>query len=206
MEKKADMNMEQKILETAEELFLENGFTKTSTTDIAKKAGCNHALLHYYFRTKENLFQKVFESKVGLFVDAFYSPDLPGETFEDKLRRKIGAHFDVLVKNPKLPMLVLTDMANTPERVHLAKEALGPFPGKLFAKLDKELEEEVAKGTIRPVEAKDLVMNILSLNIFAFVSLPLFAAINDLPEAELQEFLQHRKQVITDTILQSLRP
>lgn len=206
MDKKAEVNMEQRILEVAEGLFLENGFAQTSTTDIARKAGCNHALLHYYYRTKENLFQKIFESKVGLFIEAFAAPYLPDETFENRLRRSIEAHFDVLIKNPRLPMLILSDMANKPERVNLAKEALGSFPQELFARLDKELEVEIAKGTVRPMKGRDLVMNILSLNIFTFISLPLFAAINDMPEDQFPEFLEYRKRVIADTILQSIRP
>ena len=54
--------LEDKILQVAEELFMANGYDATSTTDIAKKAGCNQALIHYYFRTKENLFQQIFAS------------------------------------------------------------------------------------------------------------------------------------------------
>ena len=56
-------NLEQDILDAASELFLSRGFDNTSTTDIAKKAGCNQALVHYYFRTKENLFQRIFLQK-----------------------------------------------------------------------------------------------------------------------------------------------
>jgi len=58
------LNTEQQILQSAEELFLEKGFSNTSTTEIAKRAGCNQALVHYYFRTKENLFQQIFLSKL----------------------------------------------------------------------------------------------------------------------------------------------
>ena len=52
--------MENKILEAAQELFLEKGYMATSTVDIAKKVGCNQALVHYYFRTKQNLFKQIY--------------------------------------------------------------------------------------------------------------------------------------------------
>lgn len=206
MEKKEDISIEQKILEAAEELFLDKGYTRTSTTEIAKKAGCTHAMVHYYFRTKERLFEKIFENKINLFAVVFNGPDLPGETFEDKLRRRIGAHFDILVENPKLPILILTDMTNSAERISLAREAMGYFPEMLFNNLGRELEVEIQKGTVRPISARDLVMNILSLNIFTFVSLPLFSMIINLPDEQKSQFLDHRKQEIIETIIRSLRP
>ena len=63
-----DISTEQLILEAAEKLFLEKGFAMTSTTEIARVAGCNQALVHYYFRTKENLFQSIFENKFRMLI------------------------------------------------------------------------------------------------------------------------------------------
>ncbi len=206
MNKKKDETTEQRILDAAERLFLEKGFAMTSTTEIAREAGCNHALLHYYFRTKERLFEQIFEKKIILFAGVFHGPDLPGESFEDKLRRKISAHFDILIQNPKLPMLILTDMTNSKERIALAKEALGHFPEMLLSNLDKELKIEIEKGSIRPITAQDLLMNILSLNIFAFVSMPLFTMILEVREEDKKVFLEHRKEVIINTIINSLKP
>ena len=74
--------MEQAILRAAERLFLDKGFALTSTTEIALEAGCNQALVHYYFRTKENLFEKIFEQKIRMLISNIFSIDREGGTFE----------------------------------------------------------------------------------------------------------------------------
>lgn len=75
MEQTREQSMESIILETAERLFLDKGFALTSTTEIAREAGCNQALVHYYFRTKEQLFIRIFEEKIKIFAGAFFSID-----------------------------------------------------------------------------------------------------------------------------------
>ena len=72
--------MEQAILRAAERLFLDKGFALTSTTEIAREAGCNQALVHYYFRTKENLFEKIFEQKIRMLISNIFSIDREGGT------------------------------------------------------------------------------------------------------------------------------
>ena len=90
MEVKNNPSMEIVILETAEQLFLEKGFAMTSTTEIAKKIGCNQALIHYYFRTKENLFNLIFEKKFRQFIQHAFEFGNPKElAFEEKLKRII---------------------------------------------------------------------------------------------------------------------
>ncbi len=206
MQKKKDLTTEQKILEVAEKLFLDKGFAATSTTEIAKKAGCNHAMLHYYFRTKEKLFQKIFENKIGLFAQAFLEPGNPEDDFETNLRRRVSAHFDMIRNNPKLPLLILTEMASNPERIALLRESLGSFPDKLFESLNKDLEKEIEKGTIRPVSGRNLLMNILSLNAFFFASLPVFSLMLGMPKGDTKAFIEQRREEITETIIHSLKP
>lgn len=206
IENKKEINMEEKILEVAERLFLDKGFAKTSTTEIAKEAGCNHAMVHYYFRTKEKLFLKIFENKIAILATAFYDADNQTGSFEEKLKKKISAHFDILAQNPKLPMLALSELTSTPERINLAKKVFGNIPQNIFRALDLDLKEEIAKGRIRPITSQDLLMNIISLNIFLFISLPLFKKIIEIPEEETQTYIEHRKQEIIETILKSLKP
>ena len=199
--------MENKILESARNLFLEKGFSKTSTTEIAKQAGCNQALVHYYFRTKEKLFCRIFKAQVGIFASAFLDEgNNPGKTFEEKLRHRIGRHFDIISGVPKLPALILTDMIDNEGRIKLLKESIGDIPAKVFDSLNKELKVEIENGNIRSVSAKDLLITVLSLNIFLFLALPVFSAIFELDEKHKQEMLLQRKEEIINTVILSLRP
>lgn len=203
---KINPTTEQVILETAERLFLEKGFALTSTTEIAKKAGCNQALVHYYFRTKENLFQQIFMQKVQLFASTFLSIDDEDLPFEEKLQRKIEAHFDLLSANPKLPFLLLNEVFTNPERLMQIKEKIELLPLMMLNRLDRELREEIDKGQIRPISTIDLIINVLSLNIFLFLSRPILSVLLNSPEENWPELEKHRKQEIVTTILNSLRP
>lgn len=205
MEDNKDLTTEQKILEAAEELFVEKGFAATSTTEIARLAGCNHAMLHYYFRTKEKLFQTIFEEKIKLFVGAFFITDGSEGSFEENLRRKISAHFDLIGQNPRLPLFILRELGSKPERVSLLREAIGNLPQTLLQRLGQDLEGEIALGNIRPVTPQDLLLNILSLNAFTFASLPLIASVIGVSPDQQAWFLQHRKEEIIETIVRSLQ-
>ena len=143
-----DQSMEKLILETAEKLFLEKGFAMTSTTEIAKSVGCNQALVHYYFRTKDNLFNVIFEQKFkSFFQEIFEFKNLENMPFLDKLKFIIESHFDILTKNPKLPTLILTELTRQPEQINILREKLRAFPEQLFSLLSKDLENELNKGT-----------------------------------------------------------
>ena len=96
--------VEEQILRAAEELFMEKGFDAVSTTDIARKVGCNQALVHYYFRTKDNLFLQVFLQKFSIIMSKISSEITPNEhDFFVILDRFIDTYFEMLSENRTLP-------------------------------------------------------------------------------------------------------
>lgn len=201
-----NQDMEAKILEAADNLFSERGFAMTSTTEIAKEAGCNQALVHYYFRTKDRLFEAIFEVKLKLFVKAFLkigNEDLP---FEEKLRRKIETHFDILSANQRLPFLVINEFLTNPERVNGLRSRIVPFASEAYLQFDKELKAAIAKGEIRQITPLDLIMNVISLNVITFVAAPVIRSVMGLDDKAFDELVVHRRAETVETILRSLRP
>ncbi|MDE6437650.1 MAG: TetR/AcrR family transcriptional regulator, partial [Muribaculaceae bacterium] len=99
-----NMTTEQKILAAAEQEFLDKGFSGARTTAIAQAAGVTHAMLHYYFRSKDKLFEKIITDKMSelgkLMLDSLITSNLP--LFE-KIRTIITGHLDFIGANPKLP-------------------------------------------------------------------------------------------------------
>jgi len=201
-----DITTEQIILETAEKLFLEKGFAMTSTTEIARIVGCNQALVHYYFRTKDRLFDAVFEKNANRFVTAFLETMEENIPFEEKVRKKIETQYDILKANPKLPFLIFNELNTNPERLNLLKEKLGDLPRTFFFKMGNELKEEIEKGTIRPMTAIDLMLTILSLNLVLFLASPVLKVITGMTETEFQNLIENRKRENITVILKSLRP
>ncbi|MDR3340821.1 MAG: TetR/AcrR family transcriptional regulator [Candidatus Symbiothrix sp.] len=199
-------NTEQLILEAAEKLFMEKGYNGTKTLDIAKNAGVNHALIHYYFRTKENLFSQIFEQKaaqlLGFFVDAF-NKDYP---FFEKLKIGIETHFDFLSQTPELPLFVLNEIIKDKNRRNYIYKKIFPIGEEILKRMTKAIAEEVCKGTIRPIKASDLLLNIASLNVFAFVALQvLFATDEDRQKEEYVKFLEERKKNNVELIINGLK-
>ncbi|MBN1980849.1 MAG: TetR/AcrR family transcriptional regulator [Chitinivibrionales bacterium] len=197
---------EQMILEAAEQLFLDKGFSMTSTTEIARKVGCNQALVHYYFRTKDRLFAAIFERKVRLFASTFLqigNQDIP---FTEKLQRKIELHFDILRANPKLPFLVFNEVTTNPKRLLLLKEKLGDALQSVIHQLNSELSTEIKKGIIRPISAIDLLLTIVSLNVALFIARPIFKTVTTISDKEFEKMVEHRKKENVTIILNSLRP
>jgi len=201
-----DQTTEQAILETAEKLFLEKGFALTSTTEIARVAGCNQALVHYYFRTKDRLFDAIFEKSATVFISAFLDKMDDNIPFEEKIRKKIETHFDILRANPKLPFLFFNELNTNPGRLSLLKDKTGGMYKPLFSAIDEELKVEIEKGSVRPMTAMDLMLTILSLNLALFMSGPVLQAITGLTGTEFQKLIENRRREHVTVILKSLRP
>lgn len=201
-----DSTTEAAILEAAESLFLEKGFALTSTVAIAKKAGCNQALVHYYFRSKEKLFEAVFQKKAALFLSSLLQISQEDLSFEEKLTKKIGLHFDMLRKNPRLPFLLFNELSTNPKRLLAIKQQLSTLPASLFFTLKQELDNEIQKGTVRQLAPIDLVLLILSLNVMPFLARPIITNIGVFDEAAMEAFYDRKKQENIEIILRAIRP
>jgi len=157
---KENKNTEEIILEAAEAEFLEKGFDQARTVSIAQRAGVTHAMLHYYFRTKEQLFDKILDRKIGLIEEIitslFSAPDLP---LKERLTRVISAHFDLLVANPSLPRFLLGEMTRV---APLMKERVLAKMLPALSDLQKEIN----------MDASQLLLDILSQNLFPFLVVP----------------------------------
>ncbi len=207
MDIKSEQNLEIAILNTAEKLFLEKGFNGTSTVQIAKEVGCNQALVHYYYRTKENLFNQIFETKFrSFFQSVFDSTNLENLSFIDKIKYISETHFDLLFQNQRIPMLIINDLSGQPEQMKKLRENLHLIPEQLISLMNKDLQQEINAGRIRNVSFMDIVITIVSLNVALFTMLPVASRILELEEEKTKEILLHRKEENVKIILSYLRP
>jgi len=207
MEVKESLTMEIQIQEIAEKLFLEKGFASTSTTEIAREVGCNQALIHYYFRTKENLFNVIFEKKFReFFQHIFELENLEQLPFNEKLKHIIESHFDMVRKNPRVPLLIVNEFGRNPEMVAALKEKLKDVVAGLFKTLNEDLETEIAAGRIRQLILIDLIFSVISINISLFLLLPVAAEIMGMDEKQKEFVLNRRREEHVKLILNSLRP
>lgn len=171
---KENENREQVILKAAEREFLARGYDGTKTTAIAEAAGVTHALLHYYFRTKEKLYERVFEDAISQLerslTEAFSVSGLPFTArLEDGLRR----HFLYLLDHPDLPRFLINEFAAHPGRVAALRLRFGVLLGRVLASLQSDMEAQAAQGAIARMRLTDLLLDAVSLNVFVFLAYPL---------------------------------
>ncbi|MDR0412220.1 MAG: TetR/AcrR family transcriptional regulator [Dysgonamonadaceae bacterium] len=198
-------NTQQIILEAAEKIFIDKGYSETKTVEIAKEAGVNHAMLHYYFRTKENLFNKVFENKANFFLGTFkdvFQADLP---FFEKIKTIVEAHFDRIGANPKVPVFVFREIIANKAKRDFILQKIVPAGRPVIRELEQMVDAEVKKGTIAPVTPLDLLLNIASLNVLSYAMAQVYFDFDKGLTPEINAFLAQRKRNNVEVILKSLK-
>jgi AcrR family transcriptional regulator len=201
-----ELSTEQVILEAAEAEFLEKGFESAKMMGIAKRAGIVHSMLHYYFRSKENLFQMVFRQKIAILSNMFEEIDEQHLPFFEMIRMIIERQFDFVARNPKLPRFVLNEIISKKENREMVFDVVVPQFSKILGRIEQSLNEEIARGTIRRVKLRDLIMNIVSMNVSTFVFLPVLESISpDMNKKDIQNYLEERRESNVQFILNNLR-
>jgi len=194
---------EQKIFDAAHELFVQKGMDGAKMQEIADHAGINKALLHYYYRSKEKLYEAVARVIIGRaapVIGQLIESELP---LEEKIRHFIDFYIGVISRNPFIPLFIISEINKHPERFFetiLPKELPKP---QVFM---RQVEEEIAAGHIRPIHPKHLIINIISLCVFPFIAKPMARFALGLNSAEMKLFLEERKEQVTEFVLASLRP
>ena len=203
-----DQHMETRIREVAQELFFKRGYAATSTTQIAREVGCTQALVHYYYRTKENLFRQIFLEQVEAALNVVGRSLASEMSFDDFIRSAISMYFDALIQNPRLPYFVLEELANNPERRKYLREHFVKKPSYvlLYMQLEGRVKAEQQAGRLAKVEPFDIMMSVASLTVFTFISLPMYQDLLSRTDDQVREFVEHRKAEITRLVLQGLRP
>lgn len=203
--KNEETNTEQAILKAAEELFLEQGFEQTTTKQIAQRAGCNQALLHYYYRTKDNLFVQIFEEKAKFIATHFLDINLTAQTLEERISQMVELHFELFRKNPRLVPFLLKEVLSDPVRVAPILDKIKQYMVKIFGEIDEALHEEIEKGAARPVSTLNVILTLVSLDMAPFIIAPVLQRVLDLTDEQLDEQLDKRKPEVVEILLRQIR-
>ena len=169
-------NLETKIREIAKQQFIENGFAETSMSDIAAKVGINRPGLHYYFRTKERMFQAVF-GEIVLFLlpkiqDIVLQKDKP---VTERVGGVIDAYFEVFSENPRLPLFVMRE--SNRDVNHLINTLADLRLERNFLEIARSLQDEMDSGRLKPVPLRFVFFTFYSLLIMPFVMKDLCASL-----------------------------
>jgi len=196
------LKTEVRILEAAKQVFIAKGFDGARMQEIADQAQINKALLHYYFRSKDKLFEAVFEDtlhQIGPVISGLVNEPIP---LEIKVWKFVDGYIEIIRKNPKLPLFILNEIRVNPDRV------LGFF--NLDTLLDTkvlqdQLDKEADKHNYNRIDVRHFVVNILSMTIFPFIGKPIMQKALNIQEESWETFLEERKRIIPETIMNWLK-
>ena len=206
MDNQEKQSKEQQILAAAEQEFLTRGYDGARTTSIAQAAGVTHAMLHYYFRTKEQLFERIVDEKFETMSHSMFAimgdPSLP---IVERIKGGIEAHFDFVAQNPLLPRFVINEIISRPERYDVLYKRVGAIIDNVYRGLQSEIDRSAERGEIERVDIKMLFISIMSLNIFTFLAYPFMEPLMGELMANRERFLAERKAENIETIFRRIK-
>jgi len=198
---KSQSNTEERILEAAKKVFHTRGFEGARMQEIANEAGVNKALVHYYFRNKDNLFRAVFEDAFGRLIaklNEIFNSDL---AFTSKIEVFLDYYITFLSQNSYLPLFILNGLYEKPEQMKEMLAKMNLSPERLMARIRDQVREELHLD----IDPFHLYISILSLSIFPVVARPLIQNIFGLSNEQLTRFYEERKTVVPEFILNALK-
>ncbi|UWX55350.1 TetR/AcrR family transcriptional regulator [Maribacter litopenaei] len=202
MTKHKDNQTEEKILIAAQQVFQAKGMDGARMQEIADEARINKAMLHYYYRSKQLLFEAVFNKAFALLAPQLNAILNDDSALEDKIRSFTQNYISFMMKHPYLPNFIIQELNRNPKFIESIKNNVA-FPN--ISKFKMQVEQEVEKGTIVSVNAEQLFINILSLNVFPFVASPLIKAFTNVDDNAYKAMLEDRKTAVSDFIINAIK-
>jgi len=197
-----DKLTEEKIFEAATEVFIEKGMDGARMQDIANQAGINKALLHYYYRTKEKLFNTVFEMIARKLFVKFAPVFDENLSFEQKIRFFFKEHISFLQENPKLPGFILNEVNRHPERIK--KLLAGVDFENLWFKLYEQHKEELKRYNINRADIPQLMISMAAISVFPFAAKGILEGILGKVNIDFNDFMEERKEFAAKFVIKAI--
>ena len=190
------------ILEAAKRIFQQKGMVGARMQEIADEAKINKSMLHYYYRSKQLLFEAVFKKAFSMLapqLNEIINADTP---LFDKIKGFTHNYISFVIKHPYLPNFIIQELNRNPEFMEeLTRE--DHFPS--LEKFKKQVEADISARLISPIKAEQLFINIIALNIFPFIGAPLLKGFTGVDDNRFTQLMEERKTEVADFIINSIK-
>ena len=191
-------NTEERIKQAARKVFHQKGYAATRTRDTAEEANINHAMLNYYFRSKEKLFEIVMmETMAQFFKGVGIILNDENTSLEEKIERVVANYIDLLLEEPELPTFILNEVRPNPQFFVEQTPINEALTYSVFA---RQYAQAVIQGIVTEPNLMHTILNVIGLVIFPFVAKPMLSAITNLPEEQYKALMIQRKTLIPQWI------
>ena len=194
---------EELILDAAKDVFQHKGMAGARMQEIADKAGINKAMLHYYYRSKQKLFEAVFNSAINLMAPKIVKIINTDEHLFVKIENFTDKYIGFINKHNYMPSFIINELNRNP---NLLKDIFkNRNENQIEQKLISQINELVEKGEIRAIDPEQLLLNIMSLSIFPVIGQPLLKNILNTNDKEYKALLKKRKTCVAEFIINSIK-
>ncbi len=200
--KTKDTTTESEILKAAKRIFQRKGMIGARMQEIADEAGINKAMLHYYYRSKQILFEAVFKKAFSLLAPQLNEVMNSDDSICDKIKNFTHNYISFVIKHPYLPNFIIQELNRNPEFV---KDLMNEKHFPTIEKFRNQVNTKVSEGIIRPIKAEQLFINIMALNIFPFIAAPLLKGFVNADDSQYKQLMEERKTEVADFIIQSIK-
>lgn len=202
MNQNKDSNTEVQILEAAKNVFQRKGMAGARMQEIANEAGINKAMLHYYYRSKEMLFNAVFKKAFALLAPELNHILNDNAPVIEKIKLFTVNYTGFLINHPYLPNFIITEINRNPQFI---TDLLSKNSFLTIDNFKAQLQTEIDKGLIRPITADQLFVNIIALNIFPFLAKPLIKGVLKKDDKMYLDFVEERKTQVSNFIINAIQ-
>lgn len=197
-----NQDTEGQILNAAESVFQKKGMDGARMQEIADAAGINKAMLHYYYRSKQLLFEAVFSKAFSLLAPQLNKILNDDSSIEEKVKNFTHNYISFISKHPYLPNFIINELNRNPKFFEKIQQS-ATFPS--LEKFKNQVSDEVEQGILKPVDGDQLFINIISLNIFPFVASPLIKGFLKIGDKGFKQLMEQRKTAVSEFIINSIK-
>ncbi len=196
-----EQDTEELIFEAACRVFQQKGYDGARMQEIADEADINKSMLHYYYRSKEKLFQMVFQREISRFFPIIFKVLNSADPFDLKLDRLIDAYYSFLRDNPHMAPFILYEINQHPQKFRAFIKEQGIRPPEQFF---RQIREDISEGRMKEVDPRQLMISVVGLILFPFIAGTMLRAVFSLDDADYLKFLRERKGFLKDFILSGI--
>lgn len=200
--KSKDSSTENIILEAAKRVFQQKGMDGARMQEIADEAGINKASLHYYYRSKQLLFEAVFKNAFLLLAPQLNSIINDDSTLFEKIEKFSANYISFIIKHPYLPNFIIQELNRNPEFIDDLIDK-NQFPS--IEKFKIQVLENIENNKIKPIDPSQLFIHLISLNVLPFLAAPLLKGFLNIDDSNYKLLLENRKTEVADFIINAIK-
>lgn len=199
---------EDRILASAKKVFYQKGLKGARMQEIADDANVNKAMLHYYYRSKEKLFDKVFEQSINRVTPVLLAVFAEEVSLEDKIAHLVEVFTELFLKEPYLSNFIVNELTQNPDKLYTSIFATEEgMIGEVIPVFNRLLSEGIEQGIVSDdIKPAELIVNIMSMCLLPIMAKPVLQQILDIDDTRMDRFLRRRKETVTRFVLAAIKP